>query len=124
MTKPTDDIANLMTRLNKGPPAAQPDRRFGAARPVYALNVDEPDDRSIVLIIRTSADGFIRATIVTPQWHELEEGWDGPHTMDVAVPLADSYAEAFGYHAIAIDIESSQMWQPEWGDLILERNVL
>ena len=37
--------------------------------------------------------------------------------MDVAVPLADSYAHEFGYHAIAIDIDSSQLWQPEWGQL-------
>ncbi|MDB5586205.1 MAG: hypothetical protein JWP26_1175 [Devosia sp.] len=37
--------------------------------------------------------------------------------MDVAVPLADSYATAFGYYAIAIEIESSQLWRAEWGVL-------
>ena len=62
-------------------------------------------------------DGVPRATIVLPKWHELPPGWDGPHSMDVAVPLADSYAHEFGYHAIAIDIDSSQLWQPEWGQL-------
>src|SRR5690606_7693397 len=88
-----------------------------APKPLYILNVDEPDDRSIVLIVRTGGDGIPRATIATPQWHELEEGWDGPHDMAVAAPLADSYAEAFRYHAIAIDIESSQLWEEARGSL-------
>ena len=39
--------------------------------------------------------------------------------MYIAVPLAYDYAWEFGYHAIAIDIESSQMWDPAWG--LLER---
>ena len=30
--------------------------------------------------------------------------------MDIAVPLANNYTEEFGYHAIAIAIENSQMW--------------
>ena len=58
-----------------------------------------------------------RATIVLPQWHELPDGWDGPHKMHVAIPLADDYAWQYGYRGIAIDIESSQLWDPAWGDL-------
>ena len=81
------------------------------------LDVDDPDDRSIVLIFRTGEDGVTRATIVLPQWHELPEGWDGPHKMHVAIPLADDYAWQYGYRGIAIDIESSQLWDPAWGDL-------
>ena len=53
-----------------------------------------------------------RATIVLPQWHELPDGWDGPHKMHVAIPLADDYAWQYGYRGIAIDIESSQLWDP------------
>lgn len=70
-----------------------------------------------MLIVRTSADGIVRATIVLPRWRELQAGWDGPHTMDVAVPQADDYAHEYSYRAIAIDIESSQMWDPAWGVL-------
>jgi len=47
----------------------------------------------------------------------LPAGYDGPHRIDVALHLADSYAEAYGYYAIAIDIESSQLWDPAWGPL-------
>lgn len=31
--------------------------------------------------------------------------------------MADSYAEAYGHRAIAIDIESSQIWDASWGTL-------
>jgi len=30
--------------------------------------------------------------------------------MDIAVPLANEYAREYGYQAIALDIESSQLW--------------
>ena len=62
-------------------------------------------------------DGVPRATISLPEWHELPKGWDGPHEMHIAVPLANDYAHEYGYHSIAIDIESSQLWDPVWGNL-------
>lgn len=92
-------------------------------KPIYVLSVDDPDDQSIVLVIRTGADGVIRAIIALPEWQELPEGSDGPHTMDIAVPLADSYAWEYGYRGIAVDIESSQLWQPEWGVLVASRDL-
>lgn len=33
------------------------------------------------------------------------------------MPLANDYDHEYGYHAIAIDIESSQLWDLAWGDL-------
>lgn len=118
MTKPEDDLSALLSRLAEPkPPATTGDAGSRVPKPIYLLTVDDPDERAIVLIVRTSADGIVRAMIVLPQWHELPAGWDGPHTMDVAVPLADDYAHQFGYQAIALDIESSQMWEPAWGAL-------
>ena len=117
MTDPLDELADLKRRLGKGAPAGDADQPQRAPKPIYLLSVDEPCDRDIVLIVRTGVDGVVRATIALPEWQELPEGWDGPHEMHVAVPLADSYAHEYGYRAIAIDIESSQLWQPEWGDL-------
>lgn len=100
-------------------PASAPERSLPAPPPpLYLLTVDTPDDRSIVLIVAQGRDGVWRATIALPEWHELPEGWDGPHTMDIAIGLANDYAEAFGYHAIAIDIDSSQLWDPAWGELV------
>jgi|JI10StandDraft_1071094.scaffolds.fasta_scaffold5992899_1 hypothetical protein len=32
-------------------------------------------------------------------------------------PVADDYAREYGYYAIAIDIESSQLWDDAWGNL-------
>jgi hypothetical protein len=118
MSDPADDIAALLQRLKGGPspsPAAETPRRI--PKPLYLLSVDDPDDRAIVLIIRTSNDGVVRGMIALPQWYELPEMWDGPHDVADAVRLADDYADAYGYHAIAIDIESSQLWDPAWGDL-------
>lgn len=40
----------------------------------------------------------------------------------IAISLADSYAEAYGYHAIAVDIESSQLWDEAWGALSTPRS--
>lgn len=94
MTGPLDELAALRARLAAGAPDQPPERRHRIPKPIYLLSVDEPDERSLVLIVRAGGDGIMRATIVTPQWHELEEGWDRPHLMDVAVPLADSYADA------------------------------
>lgn len=34
--------------------------------------------------------------------------------MDVALPWANDYAHDYDYHAITIDIESSQLWDPVW----------
>jgi hypothetical protein len=87
---------------------------------MYLLSVDTPDERSIVLVVARSGDGVWRATIALPRWHELPQGWDGPHDMPTAIRLANDYAANYGYHAIAIDIESSQLWDPTWGNLITE----
>lgn len=112
------DLDDLKARLATGMPVTAPEpQQYRAAKPIYLLTVDDPGERSIVLIVRTGRDGIVRATIALPEWHELPEGWDGPHEMTVAVPLADDYAHEYGYHCIAIDIESSQLWQPEWGTL-------
>lgn len=114
----TKDLESLKAKLAVGMPVAAPEpRQHRIAKPIYLLTVDDPGDRSIVLIVRTGRDGIVRATIALPEWHELPEGWDGPHEMAIAVPLADDYANEYGYQAIAIDIESSQLWQPEWGTL-------
>ena len=118
MTGIFDDLARLVSRIAAdGPATVDDDRPMLAPKPIYLLAVDEPEGGSIVLIVRTEPDGVTRAKIKLPQWHELPPGWDGPHTMDVAVPLADSYAHEYGYHGIAIDIESSQLWDPAWGVL-------
>ena len=118
MTGISDDLARLISRIAAGrPTTAEDDSPVRAPKPLYLLAVDDPDDRSIVLIVRTGKDGVTRATIVLPQWHELPDGWDGPHKMHVAIPLADDYAWQYGYRGIAIDIESSQLWDPAWGDL-------
>jgi hypothetical protein len=119
MTDPRDDLSDLMRRLGEPKPLAETGdagpRRI--PKPIYLLSVDNPDERAIVLIVRAGKDGVQRATIVLPEWQELPEGWDGPHEMEVAVPLADDYARQYGYHSIAIDIESSQMWDDTWGTL-------
>lgn len=114
---PADEIAALQARLAKGPPAERREQPRRIPKPIYLLSVDDPDDQAIVLIIRTSKDGVVRGMIALPQWYELPEMWDGPHDVADAVRLADDYADAYGYHAIAIDIESSQLWDPVWGDL-------
>src|SRR5690606_38585953 len=91
-------------------------RQHRIAKPIYRLSLEEPGDRSIVLIVRAGWDGIVRATIALPEWQEISEG-DGPHEMAIAVPLADDYAHEYGCNSIAIDIESSQLWQAEWGTL-------
>ena len=55
--------------------------------------------------------------IAPPQWHEIPEMLDGPHNVGATITLAHDYADAYGYYGIAIDIESSQLWDPAWGDL-------
>lgn len=118
MTDYKAELDKLKVRISAGMPAAAPEpKQHRIPKPIYLLTVDEPGDRSIILIVRTGPDGVQRATIALPQWQELPEGWDGPHEMHVAVPLADDYAHEYGYHSIAIDIESSQLWQAEWGVL-------
>lgn len=39
------------------------------------------------------------------------------HEMPTAIRLANEYAWNYGYYAIAIDLESSHLWQEEWGAL-------
>lgn len=118
MIDPLEDLASLKALLAAGPPAAAPERELPPPPPpMYLLSVDTPNERSIVLVVGQGGDGVWRATIALPEWHELPEGWDGPHDMPTAICLADDYAANYGYHAIAIDIESSQLWQPEWGEL-------
>jgi hypothetical protein len=116
-----DEIEALRARLAAGPPsdyqAEQPQR---IPKPIYNLNMDDADldERSIILIIRTGKDGVVRAMISLPQWYEIAEMWDGPHDVADAIRLADDYADAYCYYGIAIDIESSQLWDPAWGKLV------
>lgn len=117
-----DDLHKLMRRLAEPGPFEREtlrgfERRKRTPKPIYVLSVDDPDERSIILIVRQSRDGITRAMIAQPECQELPEGWDGPHTMNVAIPLADEYANEYGYRGIAIDIESSQLWAPAWGEL-------
>lgn len=86
-------------------------------KPIYHFSLDSPDRRCIVLIIRTGNDGVVRGRISLPQWYELPETWDGPHDAASAVRLAGDYAGAYGYQGVAVDIESSQLWDPAWGEL-------
>lgn len=93
MTDPEDDLAALMEKLARPGPLEREFlrgvvNRMRAPKPLYILNVDDPDERSIILIVGTSRDGITRATIALPEFHELPEGWDGPHEMHVAIPLA------------------------------------
>lgn len=123
MTDPDDELAALKARLAAGPPAdheAEKPRRI--PKPIYNLAVDDPDERSIILIIRTGKDGITRGMISLPQWYEIPEMWDGPHDVADAVRLADDYAWEYGYHSIGIDIESSQLWDPSWGELVVDRD--
>lgn len=125
MSDPNDEIAALRARLAAGPPAPIKDEQPARIpKPIYNLAIDDPDERSIILIIRTGKDGIARGMIALPQWYELPQMWDGPHEVADAVRLADDYAWNYGYHGIAIDIESSQLWQPEWGELVKDEGEL
>lgn len=118
MTRPLDDLAALKARLSAGDPDSGTERTLPPPPPpMYRLSDDTPDELSIVLVVGQSGDGVWRATIALPRWHELPQGWDGPHEMPVAIKLANDYAANCGYDAIATDIESSQLWQAEWGKL-------
>ncbi|HEY8578167.1 MAG TPA: hypothetical protein VIL88_17715 [Devosia sp.] len=120
----SDDLTDLMARLAAGPPVDyEPHQPARIPKPIYNLSVDDPDERSIILIIRTGGDGIVRGMISLPQWYELPEMWDGPHLMADALRLADDYAWHYGYHGIAIDIESSQMWDPAWGQLVTSHEL-
>ena len=78
---PKHELESLMGKL-AGPKPALPLRKLPAhAKPLYLLTVDDADERSVVLIVRTGKDGVTRATIALPQWYELAKGWDGPHEM-------------------------------------------
>jgi hypothetical protein len=81
-------------------------------KPLRLLSVDQPDPRAVVLEVRTDDSGVTKGKLLLPEWYEIPPMFDGPHTMDVAIVLADSYAEVYGYRAITIDIESSQLWDP------------
>ena len=86
-------------------------------KPIYLLTVDDAEINAIALIVRTNDQGITTGEIKLPDWQELPASLDGPHPINTALHLADSYAEAYGYYAISIDIESSQLWNPEWGTL-------
>lgn len=88
-----DELEALRARLAAGMPSTVPELELPPPPPpMYLLSVDTPDARSIVLVVGLSGDGVWRATIALPEWHELPEGWDGPHTMDIAIGLANDYA--------------------------------
>ena len=115
---PDAELAALKALLGTGMPSSAPERELPPPPPtMHLLSVDTPDDRSIVLVVGQGGDGIRRATIALPRWHELPEGWDGPHLMPTAIQIANDYAANYGYQAIAIDIESSQLWDPAWGEL-------
>lgn len=116
-----DEIEALRARLAAGPSADyQTEQPRRIPKPIYNLSIDDTDldERSIILIIRTGKDGVVRGMISLPQWYEIPEMWDGPHDVADAIRLADDYADAYGYYGIAIDIESSQLWDPVWGELV------
>lgn len=50
-------------------------------RPLYLMTVDEPDERSLILIVRTGGDGVTSGELRLPAWQEIEAGWDGPHSI-------------------------------------------
>ena len=83
--------------------------------PIYNLNVAVLDLRAVVRVVRIDQESIHRAKIILPRWEEPQTGWDGPHTMEIGLPLANDYAWEYGYYGIAIDIESSQLWGPKWG---------
>ena len=64
MTGISDDLARLISRIAAGLPTTAEDDRLlrRTPKPIYLLAVDDPDDRSIVLIVRTGKDGVTRAT--------------------------------------------------------------
>ena len=121
MNDPKDEITALQVRLAEDPPA-----NYGDEKPpripkaIYNLSIhdEELHERSIILIIRNGGDGVVRGMIALPQWYEIPKMWDGPHDVADAIRLADDYAHAYGYYGIAIDIESSQLWDPAWGNLV------
>ncbi|WP_108398277.1 hypothetical protein [Devosia submarina] len=117
MSDSADDITALLKRLAAGPSPARLEQPKRIPKPISSLSIDDPDERSIILIIRTSGDGVIRGMISLPAWHELPEFWEGPYDVGDALKLADDYAWEYGYRGIAIDIESSQLWDPSWGVL-------
>lgn len=118
------ELPALRERIAKGPPPGWAELEMPPPPPpMYHLSVDTPDEKSIVLVVGQSGDGIWRAMISLPQWYEIPEMWEGPYEMDIAIPLVNSYAAEYGYHAIAIDIESSQLWQGEWGDLQTDFNL-
>ena len=58
MTGISDDLARLISRIAAGrPTTAEDDSPVRAPKPIYLLAVDDPDDRSIVLIVRTGGRG-------------------------------------------------------------------
>jgi len=63
-------------------------------KPIYLLDVDDLASNAIGLIVRTGDDGVTTGRIKLPEWHELPAGYNRPHRIDVALHLADSYAEA------------------------------
>lgn len=84
--------------------------------PIFILSVDELPITAIGLIVRTDRQGTT-GEIRLPAWLEIPAMFDGPHRIQLALSLARDYAEAYGYRAILVDIESSQLWSEEWGRL-------
>lgn len=85
--------------------------------PMLLLTVDAGPADALILVIRTNESGVAQGQIRMPEWQEIAAGFDGPHPMTIALRLATSYADAYGYQAILIDIESSQLWDDAWGQL-------
>lgn len=113
------EIENLIVRLNKGMPAdwRAPEPESTCDRNVrFILDMGVEIANQVVLIIRTGRDDITRGIIALPSHFDLPETEEGPYRVREAVRLAKLYAVHFTDRVI-VDIESSQLWDPKWGDL-------
>ncbi|MDB5535265.1 MAG: hypothetical protein JWQ65_140 [Devosia sp.] len=47
-------------------------------RPCNLLTVDEPEERSLILVVRTGDAGVTSGDLRLPAWQEIEPGWGWP----------------------------------------------
>lgn len=109
----------LILRLNRGMPAdwkAPVPESTRGRRVRLILDMEAEIANQVVLIIRTGKDGVTRGIIALPSYLELPETEEGPYPAKEAVLLAKRYALHFTDRVI-VDIESSQLWDPKWGQL-------
>ena len=113
-------IDELNIRLSKGRPAdwkaSEPEpRRIPSAN--YVLIMDELLPYALVVVVRTGEDGVTRGIVGVPELNDLPEFHEGPFPVRKALRVADRWAHRHGHEDVYIDIESSQLWDPQWGDL-------